>query len=96
MADILAGLLTEVVWQDVVVTVGQVVFVFALLPMVRAHHKPPISTSVVHGLVLASFGVAFASLALWFSAVTVFMVSGLWFYIGWQQYRRPASGREGG
>lgn len=86
MLSAVVDLLSDLVWQDAVLGVGQLVFVLALYPMLRGKDKPPLLTCLIHGIVLASFGVAFTSLALWFSAISVFIVSGLWFYIGWQKY----------
>ena len=88
MLSTVLSLFSDMLWQDVVLAVGQIVFIFALLPMVRAKQKPPLFSCLIHGLVLGSFGIVFASLALWFSALAVFAVSGMWFYIGWQRYAK--------
>ncbi len=86
MLTAVLSFLSDLVWQDAVLAVGQLIFIFALFPMLRGTEKPPLATCVIHGLVLASFGVAFVSLTLWFSAASVFVVSGLWFFVGWQKY----------
>ena len=79
-------LFTDLLWQDAVLTVGQIFFVFALIPMIRATQKPPLITSITHGLILASFGVVFASLSLWFSTIAVFLASLMWLYLSWQRF----------
>ena len=86
MEDVLWLVFTDLTWQDLIVSVGQVVFVFALWPMLRSSTKPPLLTSILHGLILSSFGVVFASLGLWFSTVAVTVGSGMWFYLGWQKF----------
>ena len=79
---------SELIWQDVVLSVGQLVFAVALVPAIRAKEKPPLITSVMSGLVLATFAVAFATLGLWFSAATVAVVSVLWLVVAYQTLRR--------
>ena len=81
-------LFTDLLWQDVVLTAGQIFFVFALIPMLRSAQKPPLITAVAHGLILASFGVVFASLSLWFSTVAVLLASLMWLYLSWQRFRQ--------
>ncbi len=78
----------DLVWQDIVLTIGQFFFVFALIPMVVGNEKPPLSTSLVNGSVLSTFGFTFWSLELLFSAISVFTVSFVWFILAWQRYRR--------
>ena len=79
---------SELIWQDVVLSVGQLIFAVAMIPAIRAKEKPPLITSSMFGLVLATFAVAFSTLSLWFSAVTVAVVSGLWLVIAYQTLQR--------
>ena len=80
-------ILADVAWQDIVLTIGQLFFVVAVWPMLRSAQKPPYGTSLAHGVILGTFGVTFTTLELWFSAASVMIVSGMWFWLAWQRYR---------
>ena len=82
--------LSGMIWEDVVLTVGQLFFVVALWPMVFSPEKPPLATALAHGVILGSFAVAFISLELWLSAFSVTLVSAMWFYLGWQRWQQQS------
>ena len=63
-------------WQDIVLTIGQVIFIIALIPAIKHKHKPPFLTSVLNGIVLFSFVIVYLSLSLWFAAITTAVVGG--------------------
>lgn len=75
-------------WQDVVLSVGAVMFGVLLLPAIRAKDKPPVLTSAGTGLVLCTWVVVFASLELWFSATCQAVVAIEWGVIAWQKIRQ--------
>lgn len=81
-------------WQDIVLTVGAWIFFFALLPSIFSKNKPAFSTSIVTGSVLASFVVAYASLALWISAASTSLVSAAWLMLAWQKHRESKKQKE--
>ncbi|MES2135301.1 MAG: hypothetical protein V4449_03620 [Patescibacteria group bacterium] len=75
-------------WQDIVLSIGQYIFVLALLPSVFGKDKPALSSSLLTGSVLAVFSAVYATLNLWSSAVASAIVAGVWFILAWQQYRK--------
>jgi branched-subunit amino acid ABC-type transport system permease component len=74
-------------WQDFVLTAGSLVFIAALLPSVFSNNKPAISTSAITGGVLGVFAVTYATLSLWFAAVTTAMSAVLWLFLAIQKLR---------
>ncbi|MFP4616740.1 MAG: hypothetical protein ACLFNR_01085 [Candidatus Paceibacterota bacterium] len=66
------------IWQDIVLSVGQWVFILALLPSIFSSEKPAILTSLITGLVLAVFAFTFYTLELLASAVSTACVSLTW------------------
>lgn len=73
------------VWQDVVLTVGAVLFIIALIPAVRSREKPSIFTSFLSAAVLTSFEVVYISLEFWFALIVNGCLATLWFIIGLQK-----------
>lgn len=74
------------IWQDFVFTIGSWIFIIALLPAIFGKNKPPTSTSLINGLVLILFSVAYFSLELWLSAASVAILALAWMFLGWQKY----------
>ncbi len=74
------------VWQDVVISIGQWIFVVALLPSVFGKDKPALSTSLITGAVLAAFAVTFATLLFWNSAISAAILSLTWFVLAVQKH----------
>jgi hypothetical protein len=75
--------------QDLIFTVGSLIFVVALVPSLRSpHNKPALSTSVVTGIVLAVFALTYATLALWFSTIATALTSVMWLTLAFQKYRQ--------
>lgn len=74
------------IWQDVVLSVGQWIFILALLPSVLGQDKPAFITSLITGSVLGVFAITFSTLALWFSAISTASVSFVWFFLAIQKY----------
>ena len=73
------------IWQDIVISIGQWVFAIALLPSVFGKAKPALSSSLIIGSVLAVFVFTFASLSLWISAVSTIAGSLIWFVLAAQK-----------
>lgn len=55
-------------WQDLVLTIGSLIFVIALIPSVKGRDKPTFWTSALTGSVLVTFVIVYATLDLWFAA----------------------------
>lgn len=75
-------------WQDIVLSIGQYIFVLALLPSVFGTDKPALSSSLLTGTVLGIFSAVYATLGLWNSTLASAIVSATWFLLAWQQYRK--------
>lgn len=87
MAEIIA-FFTGAPWQDVVIAIGNWIFVIALIPTVRAKEKPALSTSILTGAVLAVFSFTFSTLSLLNSAVSAAAISITWFILAGQKLLR--------
>lgn len=73
-------------WQDLILTIGNVIFIIALVPSILSKDKPAILTSILSFLVLMSFAGVYVSLSLWASAVFIFITSILWLILAIQKY----------
>lgn len=80
-------------WQDIIIAIGQWVFLLALLPSIFGKDKPALATSILTGVVLAVFAVTFATLSFWTSAISSIIVSGAWFMLAAQKYRINKHGK---
>ena len=75
-------------WQDWVFSVGQWIFIIALIPTIRGKQKPELSTSVITGIILAVFAFTYYTLSLLVSALSTSLVSTAWFILAYQKYRQ--------
>lgn len=73
-------------WEDWVITIGQIIFIVAFIPVLRGNDKPPAKTSFITGIVLFSFSTAQYSLGLTFSVFTSIILASMWLYAGYQKY----------
>lgn len=80
------------IWQDAVLTAGSLVFIAALIPMVRAAAKPPLSTSIPTGLVLLAFVPAEWTLGAVYAACTSAISGALWLTLAVQRVRAESAG----
>jgi hypothetical protein len=74
-------------WQDLVLTIGSLIFAFALIPSVLSKDKPALTTSVTTGVVLFIFAFVYVTLSLWFSAVTTAFTGIVWSILAIQKIR---------
>lgn len=74
-------------WQDWVFSFGNIFLFIALIPSIRSEQKPALGTSIPTALVLTSFAISFASLSLWFGAVTVALAACGWYILAFQRLR---------
>ena len=72
-------------WQDYVLAAGSWIFLIALIPAIRGKEKPPVSTSIVTGTVLAVYALVYATLGLWISVVSTSFMSLAWFTLAVQK-----------
>ncbi|PIR37247.1 MAG: hypothetical protein COV34_03430 [Candidatus Zambryskibacteria bacterium CG10_big_fil_rev_8_21_14_0_10_42_12] len=74
-------------WQDIVISIGQFLFLIALIPSIRSEHKPAFGTSLMTALVLTAFGITYGTLGLWFAVSTSVFISAGWYILAWQTYK---------
>jgi hypothetical protein len=65
-------------WQDIVISVGAIIFALALWPSILSKDKPALWTSLVTGIVLFVFALTYGSLSLWYAAATTAITASLW------------------
>jgi len=73
-------------WQDIVLSIGTVLFIAALIPSVRSKDKPHLVTSLMNGSILVVFAVTYLSLELFFSFAMTLIVASLWLLLAWQKH----------
>lgn len=74
------------IWQDIVISSGQWVFFISLLPTLFSRDLPPYLTSIPTGIILIIIGIAFATLGLINSMLSVFAVGLIWLLIALKKY----------
>ena len=80
-------------WQDIVLAVGAWVFIVALLPALFSKDKPPVSTSVLTGGILAVYVVVNVTLHLLLNAFSTGILSICWLTLGAQKYFSKTTGQ---
>ena len=80
-----------ILWQDIILTGGSIVFLLALFPTLLSKDKPAIATSVMTGGVLLVYAVVYASLSLWFSVIATAATGLLWFILAVQKVKQKKS-----
>ena len=73
-------------WQDIVLSVGSWIFIVALLPSLFGKDKPPISTSLLTGVVLLIYTFVYSTLHLWLSMASTGVLGVAWLVLGAQKY----------
>jgi hypothetical protein len=68
-------------WQDVVIGIGQWIFVFALIPSILSEDKPNKLTSFLTAGVMSAFAVAFGTLHMVMSTVSALVVAIAWWIL---------------
>jgi hypothetical protein len=71
-------------WQDYVISAGQVAFVVALVPSIFSGNKPAAATSFMTAIILTSFVFCFASMGLFFSVITSCLAALAWWILFYQ------------
>jgi len=75
-------------WQEIVLTIGQIVFIVALLPSVFSKDKPEIWTSILTGLVAYSICATYFTLSLPLAAISAGGNGIFWSILAVQKYRQ--------
>ena len=72
-------------WQDIVFSIGSIVFTIALIPAILEKRYPPISTCILTGFMIGIYAATDLTLQLWFSATTSGVSAVLWIWMGIKQ-----------
>lgn len=73
-------------WQDWIFTVGQLIFIIALIPSIRSKDKPAFTSSLITAVILIGFAATYTSLELWGSAIFAFLNASAWGILAIQKY----------
>lgn len=73
-------------WQDILVGVGEWIFIISLLFSIFSKDKPSIYTSLTTGLVLTAFSISFFTLNLYISAISSFGCAICWYILFIQKW----------
>jgi len=74
-------------WQDVVLTIGQVIFIVALFPSILSKDKPALQTSMLTSAVAFSIAVVYLTLSIPFAAISAALNGTLWLVLAVQKWR---------
>lgn len=74
-------------WQDIVISVCQLLFVVALWPSLRSHHKPAASSSIMNVILVSIITGCLLSLQLWFAGFTASLVAITWAILAVQKIK---------
>ena len=77
-------------WQEVVLAVGQIVFIIALLPSILSKDKPEIWTSIMTGAVALSISITYLTLHIKLAAIMAFLNFVAWSILAIQKVRQSA------
>lgn len=81
-------MLSQMVWQDWVIGVGQIGLFLALIPTIRNVEKPALGTCVITAAILTGFAISFVTLTLWFSAFATSFAALGWYILLFQVWKR--------
>jgi hypothetical protein len=73
-------------WQDWIFSLGQIIFLIALVPTLKGKSKPELLTSIVTSAILVIFALTYFSLGLWFSAASSVAMTIAWAALAKQKY----------
>ena len=76
-------------WQEIILALGQIVFIIALLPSVFSKDKPEIWTSIITGSVALSIAITYLTMHIPFAAVSAFFNFVFWSVLAFQKFRQP-------
>jgi len=74
-------------WQDIVLTIGQIIFIIALFPSILSTDKPAVQTSVVTAAVALSIAAVYVTLSIPFAAISAALNGALWLVLAVQKWR---------
>jgi hypothetical protein len=74
--------------QDYIFGIGQLLLFAALIPSILSNHKPALSTSLITATIVSIFVFTFATLDLWFGAISTATIAIGWWILAIQKWRR--------
>ena len=75
-------------WQDWVFAVCGVILGASLIPTIRGHDKPALSTGLITTILVAVLTVTMTTLGLWLSAATNLLIVAGWGTITYQKFQQ--------
>lgn len=76
-------------WQEIVLALGQILFLVALIPSIVTNDKPEIYTSVMTGLVALSISITYITLHIKLASIMAFLNFVAWSILAIQKHRQP-------
>lgn len=76
------------IWQDIVISAGQWIFIIALIPSIFSQNKPDIRTSLMTAIVLTAFSFTFFTLDLVIGGISSLGTATCWWILFIQKIRR--------
>ena len=73
--------------QDLIISIGQIIFIVALLPTIFNKDKPPIKTSIPTGIILIVFAINFYTIELYYATMTSGINGIEWLILTYQKYK---------
>lgn len=78
----------KMIWQDVVMTIGQFIFALALIPTIIANRPPTKGTCLITAIVATFYIPTLLSLGLKVSFLATILVATGWWILFFQSYRQ--------
>jgi len=69
------------IWQDIVIGIGNWIFVLALIPSIVSDKKPALVTSIITAIVVTVFAYCFFTLELYHSMISSAAVGVCWWIL---------------
>ncbi|MFW6283209.1 MAG: hypothetical protein ACOC1P_04125 [Minisyncoccales bacterium] len=69
------------IWQDLVISIGEWIFIVSLMFSIFSKNKPSIYTSLTTGIVLTFFGISFFTLNLYMAGVSSLGCAICWYIL---------------
>jgi len=73
-------------WQDIVISISQLILFIGLIPSIKSAQKPALSTSVISASAVTVITITLGTLYLWLSVVTASLIAGGWWILAWQSW----------
>lgn len=73
------------VWQDIVISICQIIAVFSLMPSITSKDKPALKTSVMNMAIVFTIATTLLALKLWIASLTAYMIALSWTVLATQK-----------